>query len=122
MGSENRKKTENIQVRLTPEEKGQIEELANKSGMKPTTFMRGKALGHRVSSSFDKKAIQEIITTRTILAKTGGLLKMWLTNDEDRSVHNLLEVGELVQKINSEIFDIRQSLITMIQTMNGSKQ
>lgn len=76
--SEQRQKTELIQVRCTPEEKKALKARAAAFGISMGELTRETIFGTKPKSKTDLKAIQELAATRADLGRLGGLFKGWL--------------------------------------------
>lgn len=76
--SEQRQKTELIQVRATPEEKARLRARAGAFGISMGELCRQTIFSTTPKSKTDKEAIGELAATRAALGRLGGLLKGWL--------------------------------------------
>ena len=75
--------------------------------------MRELALGYEPGSVVDQMAIRELMGASADLGRLGGLLKMWLTNDERAGFARHLNVPELLEEIRTlqgQIYDKVKSL------------
>lgn len=84
-----------IKVWVTKEEKISINNNAKLHGLSNSAFLRNLGLNITVNGIIDQQAILEIVKVNADLGRLGGLLKLWLTNDEkskdyDRDINNLL--------------------------------
>lgn len=84
--SEQRNKTINKQVRMTPEEYAEIQSKAGAFGLSFPQYLRDCAMDRPIRSKVDFLAVRELSQTRADLGRLGGLLKLWLTG-EHRSAH-----------------------------------
>ena len=83
MGSETRHKDATpIHVRVSAEQKAQLQALAAACSCSVPALMRSAALGHQVTSTVDYQAITELSRLRGDLGRVGGLLKLWLGDDD----------------------------------------
>jgi hypothetical protein len=71
-----------IMVRVTAEEKAQIQVHAEACGLSAPALLRQLGLGHPVQGVLDQKAILALVRVNGDLGRLGGLLKLWLSNDE----------------------------------------
>src|SRR5476649_1987179 len=76
--SENRVKTELIQVRATPDEKAMLKTRAAAFGISVGELCRQTIFGAKPKSLVDQQAIQALADARADLGRIGGLLKGWL--------------------------------------------
>lgn len=83
MGSETRKRNANpIKVRVSKEEKAQLQALADACSCSIPALLRNTGLGHQVKSTLDQQAVLSLIALHADLGRVGGLLKLWLTRDD----------------------------------------
>ena len=79
--SQTRKNSTPIKVYCLPDEKAQIQENAEASGLSVTSFIRKVAMGYQVESIVDIEQVVELSRVNADLGRLGGLLKLWLAND-----------------------------------------
>ncbi|EGU0150156.1 hypothetical protein JFQ72_004402 [Vibrio parahaemolyticus] len=97
MGSENRKRTEQVKVRVDEDEKARLITLAKASDAGSTgAFMRNVSLAYKIESRVDMQAIEELAKLNANLGRVGGLLKMWLNNPEKARFGQHLDIPKLV--------------------------
>ena len=83
MGTETRKRTQHILVRVSPEEKKLLKEGAGRCDLSVPAWLRKLGLGHRPASHVDIQAVEKIARLHGDLGRVGGLLKMWLNNGSE---------------------------------------
>lgn len=71
-----------LRVPVTPEEDRAIREKARQVGLPVAVFLRNVAVGYEVQSVLDAGCVKELARINADQGRLGGLLKMWLTNDE----------------------------------------
>ncbi|EAM8296224.1 conjugal transfer transcriptional regulator TraJ [Salmonella enterica] len=79
--SQTRKNSTPIKVYCLPDEKAQIQENAEASGLSVASFIRKVAMGYQVESIVDIEQVIELSRVNADLGRLGGLLKLWLAND-----------------------------------------
>ncbi len=77
--SDKRKRTLIIPVRVTPEEKKEIELKSKKCSLAASTYLRTVGLEKRIKSTFDSQVLIELAKLRAELGRLGGLVKAWLS-------------------------------------------
>ena len=105
--SQTRKNSTPIKVYCLPDEKAQIQENAEASGLSVASFIRKVAMGYQVESIVDIDQVVELSRVNADLGRLGGLLKLWLANDP-RTVdfsHSLIKT--LLAKIESTRQELR---------------
>lgn len=80
--SQNRKRSKALRVWVTEEEKTDIENAAADCSTSVSSYLRSLGLGYTPPSKIDKKHILELAKINGDQGRLGGLLKMWLTNEE----------------------------------------
>jgi hypothetical protein len=71
-----------IMVRVTEQEKARIHANAATCGVSAPALLRDLGLGLQTQSVLDQRAILDLLRVSADLGRLGGLLKMWLSNDE----------------------------------------
>lgn len=113
MGSENRKKSARITIRLSPEEKDMIAALAGDCDLSPSSYLRQLGLAYQPKSTIDKQAFDRLAKLNADLGRIGGLLKMWLSSHEKNNYGKQLRVPDMVKtldKLQKEIADAARKL------------
>lgn len=77
-----RKNSPPIKVYCLPVERKEIELLAVGAGLSMSTYLLNVGLGYRVPGILDNKRVEELARINGDLGRLGGLLKLWLTDDE----------------------------------------
>lgn len=77
-----RKHVRRLRIPVLPEEEQIIKENAAHAGLATAVYLRRLALGYEIKSSIDQQHIIELSKINADLGRLGGLLKLWLTNDE----------------------------------------
>lgn len=71
-----------LRVPVTPDEDRAVREKARQVGLPVAVFLRNVAVGYEVQSVLDAGYVKELARINADQGRLGGLLKMWLTNDE----------------------------------------
>ncbi|OCG28995.1 plasmid mobilization protein, partial [Gilliamella sp. HK7] len=95
-----RRNTTPIKVWVFPEEKEMIISNAKKHGLSTSSFLRQLGLNIEVRGIVDQQRILELVKINADLGRLGGLLKLWLTNDEKIKCFNKNTIDELLTKIS----------------------
>ncbi len=107
------RRAHHLRVPVLPEEKVLIEAQAQRAGMSVARFLREVGQGYRIGGVVDYEQVRELARINGDLGRLGGLLKLWLTNDERtaqfgeatlRAVLSRIEatqdqMGELMMKV-----------------------
>lgn len=104
-----RKSSTPIYVWVLPEEKKAIEAKAQACGMSTSAYLRNVGIGMPVKSVLDHTKIADLSKVNADQGRLGGLLKLWLTNDEklklqdrvmlERNIRGLLEDIQAAQAV-----------------------
>ena len=106
MGTETRKRTKHILVRVSPEEKKLLEEGAARCDLSVPAWLRKLGLGHRPASHVDIQAVEKIARLHGDLGRVGGLLKMWLS-DRNAEQARQLDVPDLLIQLHALQADMK---------------
>lgn len=98
-----RKNSTPIYVWVLPEEKQTIEAKAQACGLSTSAYLRNIGTGLPIQSRLDHAAIADLAKVNADQGRLGGLLKLWLTNDEKLKLSDRVR---LTQKIHGLLNDI----------------
>jgi hypothetical protein len=86
-----------LRVPVLPQEAETIKAQAQAVGLSVAAYLRNVGLGVEVKSILDYQRIGELARINGDLGRLGGLLKLWLTNDERQ---HRIKAGELRAVLN----------------------
>ncbi len=86
-------------MRTTLEEREQILEMARYAQVSVSRLLRVLALAERPKSKLDQGVAKSVLDSNAELGRLGGLLKLWLTNEENSEALSKEEVRSLFIKI-----------------------
>ena len=97
-----------IKTYVSAEEYKQIRETAQQCSLSLSSFAKAVCLGHEIKSRADQQARRELLKLNADQGRLGGLLKMWILDDDKHrtDVEALLEdlrrlQKEIVQKVRT---------------------
>ena len=99
-----------ICVRLSKSDKEIIDRKAQECCISRSHFVRQSALGIVPRSKMDQQALLALSHLHADIGRVGGLLKLWLSRDEDAYWHQHLNVRELVHELN----DLKSAIHALI--------
>ena len=101
-----RQRIRRLQVLALPDEAVAIKSHATNCGLSVSAYLRDLGLHYKPKTILDDKAVTQLAKVNGDLGRLGGLLKMWLTNDE-----RLVFLGkeQVVARINSLLDEIQTS-------------
>ncbi len=77
-----RKNSPPIKVYCLPEERADVQAKADAAGLSLSAYLLRVGMGYDVGGIVDVAQVQELARVNGDLGRLGGLLKLWLTNDE----------------------------------------
>ncbi|MDP1773633.1 MAG: conjugal transfer protein TraJ [Methylobacter sp.] len=111
----NRKNTPPIKVCCTPLERQTIFEKAEQCGLSASNYLRAIGLGMGVTSVIDHRKVDELVRVNGDLGRLGGLLKLWLSNDEKLRLDNKQLLRNQILDTLAEINNNQTAIKTIIQ-------
>lgn len=102
-----RKHGKHIRVPVLPEEEAIIKRNADAAGLSTAAFLRKIGMGYEVESMVDIEQVQELSRVNGDLGRLGGLLKLWLSNDERTRNFSPSLIKTLLGKIESTQNELR---------------
>jgi hypothetical protein len=100
---ETRKGNTPIKVWVTPSEKKAIETSAMNCGMSTSAYLRQIGFGMPIKSILDQNSIADLAKVNADQGRLGGLLKLWLTNDEKLKSYDRAKLSVSITKLLGEI-------------------
>ena len=105
-----------VSVWCLPEEKAELEAKASAADLSLSRYLRDVGLGYSIRGTLDSQAFLDLAHTRGDLGRLGGLLKMWLSNDE-----RLLKSHDPVQ-LQAMIERLLERIGALTDDMHGTMQ
>jgi len=96
----NRTMNKFVSIRLTEEEKKEIDRKADACCLTRSQYIRQTALGIVPKSKLDHQVVHALAKLNGDVGRVGGLLKLWLTRNEDADLHHSLDVRAIVKEIS----------------------
>jgi hypothetical protein len=90
-----------LRVPVLPEEKELITRQAQAANLPVAAYLRTIGMGYEVRGVLDHRRVEELIRINGDLGRLGGLLKLWLTNDERTAAFGESTVRALLGKIEA---------------------
>lgn len=109
-GSATRRRTDQIYVRVTPEERQTLQALAAQSGLTVAAYLRQVGMGYEPRSLIDKQAVRSLGRLNADLGRVGGLLKLWLSRTERQGFAQHLNIPEAVDQLRQLQNQVRRAL------------
>ncbi len=103
-----------------PEEKALLVAQARASGYKLSTYLLRVGMGYRIKGVLDNQRVEELILINADLGRLGGLLKLWLTNDERTKTFGEPTIRAVLSKI-AATQDSMQEIIELVVLPKGRR-
>ena len=110
-----RKGSPPIKVYCLPEERRQIEANANASGLSLSTYLLNVGVGYQIRGIVDHKQVEELARINGDLGRLGGLLKLWLTDDERTAEFGKATIRAVLSRIEAtqdQMIQLMKKVIT----------
>jgi hypothetical protein len=88
-----------LRVPVLPEEEELIVRNAKAAQLPVAVFLRRIGQGYEARSILDNRRVEELARINGDLGRLGGLLKLWLTNDERTEAFGEATIRALLSKI-----------------------
>jgi hypothetical protein len=109
-----RKGSTPIKVYCLPDEKAQIGRNAQAAGLSASTFLLRVGAGYEARTVLDYQRIEELAKINGDLGRLGGLLKLWLTNDNRLRQIKAEELRAVLAKIERNQEAMRAIMKTVV--------
>lgn len=94
-----------IKVYVTPEERSAIERNAEACSLSASKYLCNVGCGYLPRGVLDQKAVLELLKACADLGRLGGLLKMWLSNDERLGALDIRKLYNDILSTQAELKD-----------------
>lgn len=112
-----RKDSTPIKVWVLPEEKKLVEKKAEQHGLSTSAYVRNVSLGLTMKSTIDKAAIADLAKINADIGRFGGLLKMWLNNDERLRRFGREKSAKLIETAFLKIDELQSILLEKVKKL-----
>jgi hypothetical protein len=102
-----RRNSPSVKVYCLPDERADLQANARAARKSLSTYLRNVGLGYPVLGKLDHRNVEELIRINGDLGRLGGLLKLWLTNDERTAAFGESTVRGLLAKIEATQDELR---------------
>lgn len=106
-----RKGSTPIKVWCLPEERALIEANARDAGMSLSMFMRKVGAGYKIKGIIDQDMVLRLAKINGDQGRLGGLLKLWLTNDEKLGHENPDQMRRVIRGVLDRIVDTQIAML-----------
>lgn len=109
-----------IKVYVSPAEREDIDRRAREVGLSRSVYLRQVGLAYEPRSLLDRAQVMELIKSRADLGRMGGLLKLWLTDDERVQGLGADQIQVLLDRITANQIAL-QDLLSRMRMMSGDR-
>lgn len=109
-----RKANPPIKVYCLPDEKKTIEENARAAGKSTSAFLLAVGQGYHVAGITDYEQVRELAKINGDLGRLGGLLKLWLTNDERTATFGEPTIRAVLAKIEKNQDELARVMMSVV--------
>jgi hypothetical protein len=97
-----------VKVYCLPDERADLQANARAARKSLSTYLLNVGLGYPIHSVLDHARIEELIRLNGDLGRLGGLLKLWLTNDERTAAFGESTIRGVLAKIEATQDEVRR--------------
>ncbi len=117
MGSDKRKRSESIHIRVTPEEKEALQMKANLYGVGSLSdYLRSVGLAHTLRSKFDADVVKKLVKIGADFGRVGGLIKLFIAQREHRySADDFQTMDRFIKELDMTRGDIAAAIKKVIR-------
>lgn len=115
MASKKRKYSKRIQVVVSDEEYEKIATSAESVGLSNSAYLRELGLGYAPSSIYDLDVVKKLVKISADEGRLGGLIKMWLSNDERLLMFDQQSLGKVMVSILENVNQIQDSILEILK-------
>jgi hypothetical protein len=113
--NETRKGNPPIKVWCLSAERAAIEANAKAAGVSLSTYLRNVGMGCEIRGVLDYQRVDELAKINGDLGRLGGLLKLWLTNDEKLAGYSVAEKRRLIDSLLDRIRDTQGAMLDVVK-------
>lgn len=109
--NDTRKHGRHLRVPVLSSEETEIKNNAKKAGLSVAEYLRRLGMGYQIESVLDQEKIHTLVKINADLGRLGGLLKLWLSNEERLSRFSPAMITALLHRIQNT----QEELLTAVK-------
>lgn len=109
-----RKSSPPIKVYCLPDEKELIEARARQAGISVARYLREVGQGYEIKGVVDYEQVRELARINGDLGRLGGLLKLWLTNDERTAQFGEATIRAVLSRIEATQDEMSKVMMSVV--------
>ena len=110
-GKGTRRTTTPINVWCLPAEREELERLAETAGLSMSAYLRQVGTGYQPRSVVDYDQVAIMARANADLNRLGGLLKMWLTNEERLTPEQVTQLTKDIAAANEVLKEAAKKIV-----------
>ncbi|EMU0637004.1 conjugal transfer protein TraJ [Neisseria gonorrhoeae] len=111
-----RKRPKYISVYVSEEEWKIIESLAKSVGLSQSAYLKLLGLGYKPASVYDGEAVKALAKINADQGRLGGLIKMWLANDERLMMFDHDQLAKAIFGVLEQIGEMQESMLEIVRS------
>ena len=115
MGTNKRKYSKRIQVVVSDDEFAKIAEAAESVGLSHSAYLRELGLGYAPAPVYDLEAVEQMMKLNADQGRLGGLIKMWLSNDERLMMFERESLSKAIFGVLKQIEELQRELLEVVK-------
>ena len=112
-----RKHGTHLRVPVLAHEKAAIQRQADAAGLSVAAYLRNVGFGYEIRGVLDYRCVEDMARVNGDLGRLGGLLKLWLTNDERILQFRPVKVRAIILRVLAKIEGNQDELRKIINTI-----
>jgi hypothetical protein len=109
------RKQRHLRVPVLPDEESAIKRQAAVAGLSVAAYLRNVGLGYEIRSVLDLERVDDLAHINADLGRLGGLLKLWLTNDEKLAGYSAEQKQRLVHALLERIGNTQAAMLDVVK-------
>lgn len=109
------RKQRHLRVPVLPDEEAAIKRQAAAAGLSVAAYLRNVGLGYEIRGVLDHQRVNELAKINGDLGRLGGLLKLWLTNDEKLAGYTVAEKHRLIHSLLDLIRETQGAMLEVVK-------
>ncbi|MCG7556061.1 MULTISPECIES: plasmid mobilization protein [Pseudoalteromonas] len=106
-----------INVYVSADEKLDITNRAKAHNLSASAYLKRIGLGYPITTTLDHQAVADLAKLNADQGRLGGLLKLWLTNDEKLSMYDKDKLPKTIEELLQKIYSIQEVLYDKVSKL-----
>ncbi|WP_175810883.1 conjugal transfer transcriptional regulator TraJ [Burkholderia cepacia] len=115
MPNPTRKHGLHLRVPVLSHEEQAIKRKATAAGLSVASYLRNVGLGYEIRSVIDQEMVGQLAKINADQGRLGGLLKLWLTNDEKLGKQDPDQMRRVIDGVLDRIAGTQAALLDLVR-------